>query len=67
MIFDDIERRNKFVKQSKNFRLPKFRTVQFLVRTANSSGGVGVPIGTNLPVIVARSPTQSGISKMIFV
>ena len=35
----------------------------FLARTANPTGGVGVPIGVKVPVVVRRSPTQAGILK----
>ena len=38
----------------------------FLERTANPDGGVGVPIGSKLPVTVERSPTQAGIFKILF-
>ena len=36
-----------------------------LVRTANPSGGVGVPMLVKIPEVVPRSPSQAGIVKLI--
>ena len=37
----------------------------FFARTANPSGGVGVPMAVKVAVVVLRSPKQAGIVKSI--